>query len=73
MWVLAELTKHWERERWRRLFGTEFTGESEGRPVRLTWRWCVTGHVCVGDPFLYGHLKCIELGGYEWRFVRSKA
>lgn len=75
MWALAEMVRRVERRRWRKLFGTEFTGQSEGRRVELRWHECTVGHVCVGDvdPFLDGHLRCMKLTRMEWRFVRSKA
>ena len=72
MWALADMVKHYERERWRKQFGTEFTGFSEGRPVRLTWRERTVGHVCVGnDPFGL-HLECQKIVRLDWVWLRSK-
>lgn len=72
MWALAELVKREERRRWMKHFGTEFSGESEGRRVRLEWHERVAGHVCCGDIQRFGHLKCQQLVQMEWVFVRSK-
>ena len=73
MWALAELHRYWERERWRKHFGTEFTGLHEGRPVRLCWREITIGHICRGDYFRDGHSECARIVEMRWQFVRSKA
>jgi hypothetical protein len=70
---VAETFLHWERERWLKLMGSEFTGYHEGRRVRLMWHERTVGHICRGaDP--YGqHLECIRMVEQAWVFVRSKA
>lgn len=73
MFGVADALRFWERERWRRLMGTEFTGRHEGRPVRLMWHERTVGHVCRGAGPDGGHLQCIRLVEPAWVFVRSKA
>lgn len=73
MWALDACVRQAERERWRKAFpGTEFTGFSEGRPVRLVWGERVIGHVCFGDVEKYGHLKCQRITVMDWYFLRSR-
>lgn len=74
MWALDAMVRKAERERWRKLFGSEFTGfDNEGRTVRLVWRETVIGHVCVGDDAPFGHLNCIRIyGPPRWVFERGK-
>ena len=71
MWAMAELVRKEERERWRKLKGTEFTGMDEGRRVRLRWYERTVGHICVGDAMLFGHLKCHRIVQMDWVFVRE--
>lgn len=71
MLFLADLVRKAERDRWRQHFGTEFTGSSEGRPVRLVWGERTTGHVCVGDDPFGMHLHCHRIVAMQWYFLRS--
>ncbi len=67
----ADALRYWERERWRQLMGSDFTGFHEGRRVRLTWHERVVGHICRGHLEI-GHGECLQLVEQAWVFVRSK-
>ena len=73
MWALAEHVQRIERQEWQKKFGGSFfTGYHEGRRVRFAWHWVVTGHVCVGEPYVDGHTRCIELGGMRWVWLTAQ-
>ncbi len=67
----ADALRYWERVRWRRLMGSDFTGYHEGRRVRLTWHERTVGHICRG-AIESDHGECIRMVELAWVFVRSK-
>lgn len=72
MLQLADHFRRVEAAQWKKRFGTEFTGEHEGRPVHYAWLERVTGHVCTGaDPF--NHLECLRITQWQWCWLRGKA
>ncbi len=71
MWALAEHVRRIERQEWQKKFGTEFTGYHEGRRIRFTWHERVVGHICCGDPYLDGHLRCRQIVQMDWVWLRG--
>ena len=72
MWaVVADYVAFVERREWKKKFGTEFTGQYEGRPIRFAWHERVVGHICVGaDPFGL-HLKCHKIVTMDGVWLRG--
>lgn len=70
MWALAQAHAQFQRSEYERRFGAPFTGEHEGRKIRLEWRESVVGHICMGDNTLFSHLNCHQIVEMQWRWVK---